>query len=220
MQPYHDWMGWLSGLGDAAPLLYGIVKLVRPEVIVETGSARGYSTCSLALACHDNNRGTVYAVDPHIVNTWTDLGTKGETLPFLRERLKSYDLEDHCQIIRATSEEAIRGWDKPIDLLFIDGDHSAAGVKIDFEGFEPWLTPEALVIFHDSAWEHDRPWTDYRDKPYYREDMGVPAYLRGLTQKGYQSATFLPVPGLTVMHRQPGGFDFMARGAQQLVAAR
>jgi len=220
MQPYHGWMAWQSGLGEGAHLLYAIVRLVRPEVIIETGSARGYSTCSMALACRDNDRGKVFAIDPHVVNEWTDVGTGGQTLPFLRDRLKSYDLENRCEILRTTTEQAIGTWNKPIDLLFIDGDHSADGVRIDFEGFERWLTPEALVIFHDSAWEHDRPWSDYSNNNWYREDMGVPAYLRALTERGYQSVTFLPVPGLTVMHRQPGGFDFLARGVERLAATR
>ena len=39
-------------------------------------------------------------------------------------------------------------------FIFIDGDHSYEGVKTDFELCAPFLSPNAPVLFHDSAWEH------------------------------------------------------------------
>ena len=45
---------------------------MHPETVVEIGSARGYSTYALALACQQNGRGKVYAIDPHEPNPWTD----------------------------------------------------------------------------------------------------------------------------------------------------
>jgi len=37
------------------------------------------------------------------------------------------------------------------DIIFIDGDHSYAGVKKDFETFKQFLNYKGFVIFHDSA---------------------------------------------------------------------
>ncbi len=38
---------------------------------------------------------------------------------------------------------------RPIDFLFIDGDHSYDGVKRDFEMYSPLVRPGGLVAFHD-----------------------------------------------------------------------
>lgn len=201
--PYDAWFDWRSGLGDSVHVLYGLVRGLRPDVIVEIGSARGKSTCALALACRQNGKGKVYAIDPHDVNAWTELHTNGETLPFLRERLASYELGSWCEILRADSQSAARSWTQSIDLLFIDGDHSFEGVRHDFEAFSPWLHQASLVVFHDTTWEH------HKDHIGYREDMGVPRYMHELKRAGYPSVTIASWPGLTVLCPNANGFPFL-----------
>jgi predicted O-methyltransferase YrrM len=218
VDPYRNWIDWRSGLGEGGRLLYAIARMTRPAVIAEIGSARGNSTCSLALACAENARGIVYAIDPHISNEWTDVGTGGNTYDFLQQRLKVYELDSCCSVIRKTSVEAAKTWDRTIDLLFIDGDHSLEGVSTDFELFGPWLNDGGMVIFHDTTWEHERPWKSYSAENWYRDDMGVPACLAELRKKGYESFTFMPVPGLTIMHPRSGDFDFL-RGRTSSEAA-
>jgi hypothetical protein len=39
----------------------------------------------------------------------------------------------------------------PLDLVFIDGDHSYESVKSDFEIVRPWLSPNAVLAFHDTV---------------------------------------------------------------------
>jgi predicted O-methyltransferase YrrM len=40
-------------------------------------------------------------------------------------------------------------WDKPIDVLLIDGSHSYEGVKADFEKYVPFVKDDGLIIMHD-----------------------------------------------------------------------
>jgi predicted O-methyltransferase YrrM len=209
VDPYRQWVEWHSGLGEAGFVLYSIARMTRPRVIVEIGSARGNSTCAMALACSENGLGKVYAIDPHRENDWSDLGTNGATLGFLRTRIKRYQLERQCEVMPMTSDAAARTWTQPIDLLFIDGDHTLAGVQQDFELFAPWVKPSGIVALHDSGWEFERPWRSYKEAEWYGVDMGVPKYLASLCRDGYQAVTFLPVPGLTLMHANRGGFDFL-----------
>ena len=210
--PYSTNVDWQSGLGDAAFALYGLVRAQRPNVIVEIGSARGRSTCALALACRLNGVGRVYAIDPHTINPWTEIGTGGSTEAFLRERLRDYRLDEWCDVIVGTSADAAKTWSTQVDLLFVDGDHSLDGVRSDFELFRPWLAPNALVVFHDTAWSHhtlpeDAPHPgDLREK---LATMGVPQYLEMLKAEGYQSITLPLLPGLTILDPQPGGFVFV-----------
>jgi predicted O-methyltransferase YrrM len=43
----------------------------------------------------------------------------------------------------------------PVDLIFIDGDHSYEGVKQDFEIYAPLVRSDGLIAFHDIL-EHTR----------------------------------------------------------------
>lgn len=208
VEPYVSWVPWESGLGDHGHVLYGLVRALKPRHIVEIGSARGKSTCILALACLDNGQGKVHAIDPHMENEWTDVGTSGYTLPFLRERLRMYELGAYVDIVVKTSEMAAASWSESIDFLFIDGDHSYAGVRNDFELFRGWLTNDALVCFHDSSWEHDGPWERFRSESWFRSDMGVPRYLQELQQQGFETVTLPETPGLTILYSSPDGFRF------------
>jgi predicted O-methyltransferase YrrM len=197
---------WISGVSNSVWLLYGSVRALKPQVIVEIGSSRGLSTCAMALACFHNESGRVYAIDPHERNPWTDRGTTGNSLPFLRERLARYRLGEWCEILRDYSHNVAKQWNRPIDFLFIDGDHSYAGVKSDFESFAPWLTPNALVAFHDSGWQ------DTTRIEGFTQEMGVPKYLEELRSAGYQSVTFPTLPGLTLLQAHPGGYRFLGGG--------
>jgi predicted O-methyltransferase YrrM len=210
VEPYQSWVGWQSGLGDAAHILYAITRTMKPQTIVEIGSARGRSSCIFALACLHNKSGHVYAIDPHGTNDWSDIGTRGTTDNFQRERLADYALSDRCTVMVSTSQDAAKDWVRPIDLLFIDGDHSYAAVSHDFHAFHPFLTPDALVLFHDSGWEHNGRWEDHRGENYYRPDMGVPAFLANLQRDGYHSVTLPTLPGLTILDPRRNGFEFVS----------
>ncbi len=62
----------------------------------------------------------------------------------------------HIELLRADSHkpgtkqkvESLLG-DRPIDFLFIDGDHSYEGVKADYEMYAPLVAADGLVAFHD-----------------------------------------------------------------------
>jgi len=41
--------------------------------------------------------------------------------------------------------------DEKLDFLFIDGDHTYEGVKIDFETYSQLVRPDGLIVFHDIA---------------------------------------------------------------------
>jgi predicted O-methyltransferase YrrM len=195
-------VNWDSGLGHSIYTLYGLVRTLAPSAIIEIGSAKGRSTCAMALACSQNAKGKVYAIDPHTPNYWSDR-VRDSSYDFLLERLRAYRLEPWCEVIRKTSEEALV--DPPTvkaDLVFIDGDHSYEGVKRDFELCKPLISEHGLVLFHDSAWEY------FRGHPQYREGLGVPKFLAELQAERYESVTLVTWPGLTILQPIPGGFRF------------
>lgn len=62
-------------------------------------------------------------------------------------RANKLDKELEINFVNKTSLEAVKKWDKPIGVLFIDGDHTKAGE--DFEAWEKFVIPGGIVLFHD-----------------------------------------------------------------------
>jgi predicted O-methyltransferase YrrM len=44
---------------------------------------------------------------------------------------------------------------KPVDLLFVDGDHTYEGVKKDWEMYSELVRPGGMIVFHDIAGNYD-----------------------------------------------------------------
>lgn len=187
-----------SGLGDGAWLLYGLCRAMKPRICVEVGSARGKSTCSIGMALKENGAGHLFAIDPHTRTNWNDFGSV-DTYEIMQRNLARLKVQDFVTVIRKTSAEVLQDWDKKIDLIFIDGDHSYEGVKADWEGFRPFLSEFGLVIFHDTLW-------DLRPEPtLYRSDMGVPRFVDELRQQGFPTLTIDKDFGISIVQAVPNG---------------
>jgi len=167
-----------SGLGDSAWLLYGLARSLKPKVCVEIGSARGKSACYIGMALRENGLGKLYAIDPHIKTNWNDSNSV-DTFDHITDNLRSLELRDYVEIVRDNSIEAAQRWHLPIDLLFIDGDHSYEGVRRDWDAFSKFLTEFGVTIFHDTLWDIAP------DPKYSRLDMGVPRFVDELRKEGY-----------------------------------
>jgi predicted O-methyltransferase YrrM len=50
----------------------------------------------------------------------------------------------------ALSQDLAATWSAPIDLLFIDGDHSEAGCRRDWDGFHHHVSATGVALIHDS----------------------------------------------------------------------
>jgi predicted O-methyltransferase YrrM len=50
----------------------------------------------------------------------------------------------------ALSEEAARDWSEPVDLVFVDGDHSKEGCRLDWELWSGWVETGGVIAFHDA----------------------------------------------------------------------
>ncbi|MCW2951526.1 MAG: hypothetical protein JWQ48_696 [Conexibacter sp.] len=50
----------------------------------------------------------------------------------------------------APSDAVGRAWQGPVDLVFVDGDHSEEGCRLDWELWHPHVVPGGVVAFHDA----------------------------------------------------------------------
>jgi MMP 1-O-methyltransferase len=142
-----DVHGWLDPLEGR--LLFRLAQEADPAgAIVEIGSWQGRSTIWLAAGAKAGRGARVAAVDPH---RGTYLRDEDEnTEPALRRNLARAGVDDQVDVIVATSEAAAETWDRPVSLLWIDGDHEYESVKSDVLRWEKHLLPHAVVALHDT----------------------------------------------------------------------
>jgi predicted O-methyltransferase YrrM len=56
----------------------------------------------------------------------------------------------HLQVHVALSSEVAAGWSEPVDLVFIDGDHTREGCELDWRMWSPFVRVGGYVVFHDA----------------------------------------------------------------------
>jgi predicted O-methyltransferase YrrM len=187
-----------SGLGDSAWLLYGLTRSMKPTTCVEIGSAQGKSTCFIGQALKRNGKGKLYAIDPHSATNWNDSASV-DTYSVIQANIREAGVSDQIEIVRSKSAEAAKGWNKKIDLIFIDGDHSYEGVKADWTLFLPHMSEFGFAVFHDTLWAL-RP-----DSKWSRADMGVPRFVEELRASGYPVLTIDQDFGVSLVQPRQGG---------------
>lgn len=143
--------GWLSDREVA--FLYKTARECSPSgVILEIGSWKGKSTICLAKGSRAGNKVPVYAVDPHIgtleQGMWMDGRSSYEDF---KGNISKAEVEDLLIPVIKRSQEVAETWDKPISLLWIDGDHSYEAAKQDFVLLGKWVLEGGIIAFHDST---------------------------------------------------------------------
>jgi cephalosporin hydroxylase len=123
----------------------GLLKLLQqdpPKFLCEIGSASGGTLFMFAQVCHP---------DALLISVDLDLSFERCLLHprFATRRQKIVPIRGDSRAPRTIDRvrSVLRG--HPLDLLFIDGDHSHAGVKADFDNYGPLVRPAGLVAFHD-----------------------------------------------------------------------
>lgn len=129
-------------------LLQDLAEGLGPNpTVVEIGSYFGASTCYLSEGIKDKG-GKVYAID-----TWTNLTmTEGERDTYSQFSNNTRPYKDIVQPLRGLSHEVINDFDQPIDLLFVDGDHSYKGAHTDLKDWLPRVRDFGVVVCHDYTW--------------------------------------------------------------------
>lgn len=113
-----------------------LVETFKPKVIVDLGVDRGFSTFSFA---YHNVDGIVYGVDLHIQ----------ELLYELHNELKNEYPISELVFIEGFFNDVAKNWNKSIDFLHIDGDHSYESVSNDFNTWSKFCHDKSLIMFHD-----------------------------------------------------------------------
>lgn len=142
--------GWLKD--SEGELLYNLARNCTGRgVIVEIGSWKGRSTVWLGLGSKSGRKTNVYAIDNH-VHTGKYAGIpKSETLKEFRKNMKTAKIDKIVTHIVKSSADAAAKFNKPIELLFVDGNHKYDNVKNDFNMWFPKIIDGGTIAFHDAT---------------------------------------------------------------------
>jgi len=190
--------GWLSDAQGCA-LFRAAAAVTGKGSIVEIGSWKGRSTAWLAAGARLVST-KVYAVDPHIGSREDP---NAATLAEFTANITRTGLSDYVEPLVMTSTEAVRILTGPVELLFIDGDHSYDGVRRDAELWLPKVIEGGTVMFHDVGTAgYDGPrrvfrrsicWSDQFDRI---ARVGSMAVARRTRRRGPMSAAWGICAGL------------------------
>lgn len=119
-------------------LIYYLIRQFNLSSMLEIGFGRGYSTFCAARAFHDAGiQGKIVTVDPALNKEF--INNLGQVFP--------KDWFSYINFVNGKSQDVLPKLDEKFDLFYIDGDHSYAGTKLDWE-----LTRDkckSVVLFDD-----------------------------------------------------------------------
>lgn len=134
----------VRGMGGALDSIYVSVRLVRPQVVLETGVANGASSLYILRALHKNGLGHLYSIDVPNLDDAAPLPKGKETGWLVPANLRS-----RWTLVEGKSEVVMGGLLSDlggIGIFYHDSDHSYANMTFEFEKAWPWLKRGGLII--------------------------------------------------------------------------
>lgn len=132
---------------DEAALLYRVARAAGPATIVEIGRFKGGSTVLFASAMAEGS--TLLSYDLHVPAEQAEF--QGADLDAeLSDALARLGLDNGVELIVGDSR-TVELPPSPIDILFIDGDHSYEGARADADRWGPHVREGGHLLFHDAV---------------------------------------------------------------------
>jgi predicted O-methyltransferase YrrM len=146
LHPVYAWLGMRPVLAQHTAEEHAALERYAAgrSTIVEIGVAEGVS--ALAMRQRMAAEGTLYLIDPFHFS-------RISAINFIRRtahRLVGSVARGNVVWIERFSFDAVHKWNRPIDLLFIDGDHTEDGARRDWNEWNQFVIPGGIVIFHDA----------------------------------------------------------------------
>ena len=125
--------------GIEGQIIYALVRMLKPEVLLEIGNFRGCSTTHLAAALHENKGG-------HL--TSFDLYPLAKVPPKYKSRVTLFTHDLYKYDYDVTPK---------IDFLFQDDYHSLYSTEYVWRNFMEHAAPGGVIVAHDSEHEEAGP---------------------------------------------------------------
>lgn len=174
----------------------------EPEVVVELGVDYGFSTFCFGNELTRLGKGTIYGIDwfkGDAQTGWRD--TEG----FVLHHLERMNLGEHTKLVKSTFDDALASWDKPIDVLHIDGLHTYEEAKHDLDGWRERVKDDGIIIMHDVC--------------IFRDDFGVYRVFNEIGEE-YHVGYFPHSAGLGVVTKNRELYDKIVEEFTDFIPSR
>lgn len=128
---------------ETSEFMYGLIRLIKPAVVVETGSYLGDTTIAIAKALRENNHGKLYSCD-----------VDGSYVKEVNEWLVREGLQDWGQVLLITGQELIAQLGNQIEFAFIDSGGEKGVREGEIKILIPFMKPLQMFALHDTAPQH------------------------------------------------------------------
>jgi predicted O-methyltransferase YrrM len=129
-----------------------LIEQHRPKVCVELGTWLGASAIPVARSIRRWG-GTLTCVDTWAGELNEDGGSITTQGPIMlgscARAMVEAGVSANVRLVPATTAAVARTWSEPIDFLYIDADHSEAGVMADLEAWVPHVRLGGLIVGDD-----------------------------------------------------------------------
>jgi hypothetical protein len=154
----------LTGWGGDQPIFSEMIRLIRPNTIIEVGTWKGMSAVAMGEACRKES------LDSAIICVDTWLGNENHILdgPDLKPKhgyptiyyqflsnVVHHKLQDIIVPLPNTSFNAaiaLKKLEISADLIYIDGAHEYESVMQDLKSYVPLLSKRGTMFGHDYFW--------------------------------------------------------------------
>lgn len=161
--------------------VYALVRLLRPEHVIETGVSSGVSSAHFLLALRKNRSGTLHSIDLPIPQRGPRFGPRDSPVALPPGRESGW----------AVPESLRKGWDlrigpsqellpklvaglPSVGLFLHDSEHTPGHLAFELAIVRPKLSPEAVVLADNTMWTGQA-------FPRFARMVGVPVLPRGHT---------------------------------------
>ena len=132
------------GGGANYPFLYFLVRFHRPDTVVETGVAAGFSSYAILAAMNVNNQGTLYSSDFPYFRLKNPEQYIGYVVPNeLKTRWRLFTRGDRRNIKQITEKLTT------VDLLHYDSDKSYSGREFVLSALTKVMSKNPIVMMDD-----------------------------------------------------------------------
>lgn len=128
---------------ETSEFIGSLVRLIKPAVVVETGSYLGDTTIAIAKALKANNHGHLYSCD-----------VDGSYVGEVNEWLIREGLQDWANVLLITGQELIAQLGNQIEFAFIDSGGEKGVRENEIKTLIPFMKSLQMFALHDTAPQH------------------------------------------------------------------